>query len=109
MAKLDEQIQAAEARAEAARKRVQQLKNRQADAEARELKRAMAGERAEDTRRKILLGALVQYMVEQGDMQQADLTARLDSFLVRPGDRALFDLSPKEQRSVDNGPAHTPR
>lgn len=95
MATLDEQIAAAEAKAEAARKRVQQLKNRQADAEARELRRAMAGERAEDTRRKILLGALVQQMVEQGDMQQADLTARLDAFLVREGDRQLFDLPPR--------------
>ncbi len=99
MATLDEQIAAAEAKAEAARKRVQQLKNRQADAEARELRRAMAGERAEDTRRKILLGALVQQMVEQGDMQQADLTARLDAFLVREGDRQLFDLPPRQEQN----------
>jgi AICAR transformylase/IMP cyclohydrolase PurH len=69
-----------------------------ADAEARELRRAMAGERAEDTRRKILLGALVQQMVEQGDMQQADLTARLDAFLVRDGDRTLFDLPSRVKR-----------
>lgn len=95
MAKLDEQIAAAEARAEAAKKRLQQLKNRQAAAEARELKRAMAGERADDTRRKILIGALVMHMIEEGDMQQADLTARLNTFLVRDGDRALFDLPPK--------------
>lgn len=95
MATLDEQIAAAEARAEAARKRVQQLKRRQADAEARELRRVIAGERAEDTRRKILIGALVQQMVEQGQMTQADLTVRLDAFLVRDGDRALFDLPPR--------------
>ena len=93
MATLDEQIAAASARAEAARKRVQQLKNRQADAEARELRRAMAGERAEDTRRKILMGALVLEMVERGEMTQADLMSKLDAFLVRDGDRKIFDLA----------------
>lgn len=95
MAKLDDQIAAAEAKAEAAKKRLQQLKNRQAAAEAKELRRAMAGERAEDTRRKILMGALVLEMIERGEMTQADLTARLDAFLVRDGDRALFDLPPR--------------
>jgi hypothetical protein len=93
MATLDEQIAAAEARAEAARKRVQQLKTRQADAEARELRRVIAGERAEDTRRKILMGALVLEMVERGEMTQADLMSKLDAFLVRDGDRKLFDLA----------------
>lgn len=92
---LVEQIAAAEAAAEASKKRLQQLKNRQADAEARALRRAMAGERADDTRRKILIGAMVLHMVEQGQMTQADLTAQLEGFLVRDGDRSLFDLPPK--------------
>jgi len=95
MATLDEQIAAAEAKAEAAKKKLQQLKNRQADAEARELRRAMAGERADETRRKILIGALVMHMIEQGDMTQAQLLGKLNGFLVRDGDRALFDLGPR--------------
>ena len=92
---LVEQIAAAEAAAEASKKKLQQLKNRQADAEARALRRAMAGERADDTRRKILIGAMVLHMIEQGDMTQAQLLGRLDAFLLRDGDRALFDLPPK--------------
>ncbi|WP_457584881.1 mobilization protein [Ensifer canadensis] len=54
-------------------------------------------ERAEDTRRKVLLGALVLHRLEHS--RDLDFTKRLQDwlrrelpgFLVRDGDRALFD------------------
>jgi hypothetical protein len=50
-----------------------------------------------ETRRSILVGALVRAKVEGGEMD-ADLLRRwLDAALTRPGDRALFDLPPLEQ------------
>jgi hypothetical protein len=46
--------------------------------------------RKADTRRKILLGAIVLAKVEQGEFAQDRLRAWLDGALTRPDDRALF-------------------
>ncbi|MFK0278759.1 mobilization protein [Ensifer sp. NPDC090286] len=54
-------------------------------------------ERAQDTRRKILLGALVLHRLEQSNDPEFTrrlkdwLQRELPGFLVRDGDRALFD------------------
>jgi hypothetical protein len=48
--------------------------------------------RKEDTRRKILVGAIVLARVEQGRLPQTELRAWLDEALTRPDDRVLFDL-----------------
>lgn len=50
-------------------------------------------ERKIDTRRKILVGALVLEWVRQGQWKEEDLLRALDGFLVREHDRALFGLS----------------
>lgn len=67
-------------------------------------------ERAQDTRRKILLGALVLHRLEHSN--DPDFTRRLrewlrrelPGFLVRDGDKALFDdvLDPGEMTSGVN-------
>ena len=84
--KIDERIASLE-------ERLQQLKVRQARAEAR--KRALASRRArkDDTRRKILIGAVVQAKVEQGVLKNEVLREWLDFALTRTDDRALFGLS----------------
>lgn len=83
MAKLSERIEALE-------NRLGELKHRQQRVEAR--KRMLQGqrERREDTRRKILVGALVLTQIERGDYPRERLHKALDTFLTRPGDRALF-------------------
>ena len=48
--------------------------------------------RSEDTRRKILVGALILARVERGEWPQEKLLAMLDAALTRDDDRALFDL-----------------
>jgi chromosome segregation ATPase len=83
--KLDERISSLETK-------LKQLKNRQARLEAR--KRALASRRSrqDDTRRKILVGAIVLTRVDQGLLPEAELRTWLDAALTRPDDRALFDL-----------------
>ena len=48
--------------------------------------------RTEDTRRKVLVGAIVLARVERGDWPRAKFLDMLDKALTRPDDRALFDL-----------------
>ena len=83
--KLDERISSLETR-------LKQLKTRQARLEAR--KKALASQRArkDDTRRKILAGAIVLARVQQGQISESEFRTWLDIALTRPDDRALFDL-----------------
>ena len=74
-----------------------ELKLKQAKEKAKKLKAAQAAalakaERAKDTRRKILAGAVVLAKMDRGQLVQM-----LDTVLTRTDDRALFDLPPLEQ------------
>ncbi len=68
-------------------------------------KKAMeaAAERKRDTRRKILLGALMMEMMERGELDKKAIDKRLDGFLVREGDRLLFHLPVKEADGKGQG------
>jgi hypothetical protein len=87
MAKIEERI-------ETLKERLKQLETRKTRAEAR--KRALLARRArkDDTRRKILAGAIVLTRVEQGKIAEAEFRAWLEAGLTRADDRALFDLPP---------------
>ena len=50
--------------------------------------------RKDDTRRKILVGSMLLQLVEDGEWPEDKLRARLDTYLVRADDRALFELPP---------------
>ena len=50
-------------------------------------------QRKEDTRRKILLGALVQKMMRESRWKPEKIMADLDKFLTRDSDRKLFGFS----------------
>ena len=52
--------------------------------------------RKEDTRRKILLGALLINMMGKGELDEKKIREKLDGFLTRDIDRKLFDLPPKK-------------
>lgn len=77
----------------AARVKLQQLQVLKQKKEAREKAKLNKAERAADTRRKVLLGALVMARVARGDWTQEQL-ADLTNELTRPDDRALFGLPP---------------
>jgi len=72
--------------------RLRQLKCQQMRVEARRRYLASRLERKADTRRKILVGAVVLAKVEQGVLQNATLRGWLDGALTRSDDRELFGL-----------------
>jgi len=76
--------------------KLRQLKAREQAAEAR--RRSLESRRARkaDTRRKILVGAIVLAKVERGDIPQADLMSWLDAALTRDDDRGLFGFRSSE-------------
>jgi len=77
--------------------RLSQLKLRQQRADARKRALAAQRERKAEIRRNVLVGALVLAKVESGEMDATALRGWLDAALTKPGDRALFNLPPREQ------------
>jgi hypothetical protein len=87
------------------RKKLEQLKARKQALEARQNTRLKGEERRKDTRRKVLLGAMLLEQMQRDENVQRNLNAQLDAFLVREQDRALFGLPP---RVVAQEPNHAP-
>ena len=83
--KLDERISSLE-------DKLKQLKVRQQRIDARKRALQSRRDRKEDTRRKILAGAVVLNRVAQGQIPEAEFRAWLDATLTRSDDRALFGL-----------------
>ena len=78
--------------------RIHQLEESRAriNAEIQRVKgRAQQEERKRETRRKILVGAMVLDLVERGEWLEGRLKAALERFLEREQDRALFGLAPR--------------
>lgn len=95
MPTLDERIDTLEAK-------LKVLKVRQTRRESRRRARDKEQLRRDDTRRKILVGALLLSRVEQGRFPQDELFAWLDAALTRDEDRQLFGLATK---SAATGPS----
>ena len=71
-----------------------ELRKKKLEIEAKRLKSSISKkERAEDTRRKILLGSLLLAKIENGQWSQESLLGELDGFLTRDIDRKLFGLN----------------
>jgi large subunit ribosomal protein L7/L12 len=77
-------------------KKLEERRNKIAAEIARVKAREATQIRKSDTRRKVLLGALVLAMVEKGEWPQEKVDSALARFLTRPQDRALFHLPPVE-------------
>lgn len=92
MPKLDERISALETRLMQLKARQQRVEARRRSIEARRIRKT-------DTRRKILIGAIVLARVEDSRLPEAELRAWLDEALTRAEDRALFDLTPNGKRA----------
>jgi hypothetical protein len=73
--------------------KLRQLKERQQAVEARRRTLESRRGRKADTRRKILVGAIVLAKVERGEMDRALLERWLEQSLTREDDRALFALA----------------
>jgi hypothetical protein len=80
MATIKDKIAAAEKRAQEAAKQIKQLKAQRDLVEARKLQTMIKGQRSDDTRRKILAGALVLDMMERDEQTKAKFIDRIDKF-----------------------------
>ena len=89
MATIQEQIDAIMAEA---KKKTSQLRAKEELIEARKLQALIKGNRSKDTRQKILAGALILDMMEKDEETRNSFMARLDKFLTKDNDRALFGL-----------------
>jgi hypothetical protein len=88
MAKVDERIQALEAK-------LKQLKVQQNRKEARARTVAAKRSRGEELRRKILAGAVLLSKMEAGEFDEETLKQWMDGALTRNDDRLLFGLEPQ--------------
>jgi large subunit ribosomal protein L7/L12 len=91
MTELDEQI--AKLKKEH-KEKIDQLKAKNEQLEARKLTALLKGERSRDTRRKILAGALILEIINKDEAAKNKFMPQLDKYLKRDDDRALFDLKP---------------
>lgn len=84
--------------------RLETLKQKQqalADQIRREKKKLAEQERQRETRRKILIGAILQKEAEKDEALAQRIHALLKSNLTRADDRALFELEPLPEASED--------
>lgn len=91
MARLADRIATLEAKLKEAKAKQQQIEARQRAADAKRY-------RQQDTRRKVLVGALILSRVERGEWPREKLLAMLDAALTRADDRALFELPPVPEK-----------
>ena len=89
MTALEDRIKTLEERLKQAKVQKQQ---RDARTRAAETKK----KRAADTRRKVLAGALILALCDQNPDTREQFLAKLDAFLTRDDDRALFGLTPRQ-------------
>ena len=58
-------------------------------------------ERKKETQRKILFGAYMRERVKEGDPTALALQAKLDGYLTRDHERALFEFGPLAQKEAE--------
>jgi hypothetical protein len=81
--------------------KLSQLKLRQQRIDERRRAILAVRERKLQTRRRVLVGAIVMAKADQGELDRALLLKWLDDGLTRDGDRQLFDLPAKGESSID--------
>ena len=89
---------------EAKEKRLAQLKAQKQKMEALERTRISTLARKQDTRRKVLAGAMLLEMMERSPEVKKEMLGRLSKFLMRAEDRTLFGLATGSVSSADSPP-----
>ena len=75
--------------------KLEQLLKKQEELKAqirKEKNKLSQAQRKQDTRRKILLGALMMDLMKKGELDEKKILKRLDGFLTKETDRKLFDF-----------------
>ncbi len=94
MTQLSDRIAALEVKLKTLKARQQHDESRRRTLDSRRSRKA-------DTRRKILIGAIVLARIEQGRLPKTEVSAWLNDALTRPDDRALFELPPQASPSTE--------
>ena len=89
---MSKQLIVLEEKIKAQEEKLKQLKALKQKKESRAKAAEVKKERADDTRRKILIGAMYLERFKSDAEAKAKMLNQLDRFLTRPADRALFDL-----------------
>lgn len=92
---------AIEQRIESLEKKLKQAKAEKQRKEARIKAQDRKRSREQDTRRKILVGAVYLAIADSDDAALKALTDRMDKALTRDDDRALFDLPPRPEPKAE--------
>lgn len=90
MATIDDTIKAIQDKLKKAKARKQKMESAKRAAETKAV-------RANDTRKKILLGAFLMERMGKNPDYSAKVTVELDGFLKRDDDRAMFGLKPLQK------------
>jgi hypothetical protein len=96
-----------ERRSEAGMRRLEELRRQKKQLARRQKVLQSRHERRLDARRKILIGAMTLDEADKSAVGQAELLSRMDRYLTRDDDRALFELPPlpgKVAKEVLDGP-----
>lgn len=99
---LHPRVAALRAQREAVEKRAAQLKTQERDLTYRLAAQHRERERRNDTRRKILLGAMMLTLTAEAPELRAQLLAQLGVHLDRDSDRALFGLPPRSAARTES-------
>jgi hypothetical protein len=86
--------------------RLRRLKSRHVRVEARRRTLESRRSRREDTRRKILVGAIVLAKIDQGGLPGSVLQEWLDHALTRQEDRVLFALPARQTSAARSDDSH---
>jgi len=86
-------------------RRLKQAKALKQQQVARERAAEKKRQRSEETRRKILVGAVILAKVERGEWPQERLRELMDKALTRADDRALFGLPVPSETGTQTGPS----
>lgn len=100
MADLDAQLEAAQKRAADALSRVKELKAKKALETAKALASLTKGERAADTKRKIIVGAVVLGLMDSDPALRARIEKELRA-KARPADLDLLGITPEPAPAPD--------
>ncbi len=82
-----------------------EAKKQQIDAQIDKLKALNSEEKRKlDTRKKILLGSWVLNQIDNGEIAEEEVMAKMDKYLTRNIDRRVFDLPLLEKKKITKIP-----